>query len=165
VTLSNPESWIGNGSSFNVTFTSGVDNYEVRISKGTDLATAPPPTGAVNVIGVGGQYDTSSPFFDGYQLMPRMSQDIMLLTDTQDISKTDKHSQLLPNPNNGDFIIEANEGMRQIEVYDASQRLVQAGQYQNAERIPITLHSSGLYIVKVIYESGVFEVHRTIVDK
>lgn len=54
----------------------GADSFQVRIIGATNIAGTPIPTGQVNITGCLGQYDTSSPYFSGYQLQPRFLTDI-----------------------------------------------------------------------------------------
>lgn len=75
-TLVNPAQWTGSGSGFNVDVTNGVDTIQVRIDADVDLYNQPAPTGTFNVCGLGGQFDSSSPYDEGYQLLPRYMADI-----------------------------------------------------------------------------------------
>ncbi|MFC2114160.1 lamin tail domain-containing protein [Bacteroidota bacterium] len=75
--LVNPSQWPADGSSANVDVTNGVDTFVVRIDSDTDIDGTPAPSDTFDIIGIGGQYDASSPYFDGYQLFPRYSSDII----------------------------------------------------------------------------------------
>jgi plastocyanin len=69
--------WTGTGSGFNVDITDGVNTYTMRIDNDVDLYNMPAPTFTnFNVTGLGGQFDNSSPFLDGYQLLPRYMEDL-----------------------------------------------------------------------------------------
>jgi len=76
VTLVNPADWDGSGSGFNVEVTDGTNTITVRIDNDVDLFDMPAPTGAFDVTGIGGQFDTDAPYDEGYQLLPRYMQDI-----------------------------------------------------------------------------------------
>ncbi|MCG8332322.1 MAG: plastocyanin/azurin family copper-binding protein [Chitinophagales bacterium] len=76
VSLVDPAQWTGSGSGFNVEVTNGVDVITVRIDNDVDLYSLPAPTGTFDVTGIGGQFDNSSPFDEGYQLLPRYMEDI-----------------------------------------------------------------------------------------
>ena len=75
-TLVNPAQWTGTGSGFNVDVTNGVDTIQVRIDNDVNLYSQPAPTGTFSVCGIGGQFDSSSPYTSGYQLLPRYIADI-----------------------------------------------------------------------------------------
>lgn len=65
----------------NVTVRSASDTtrtYTVRIvANGTNLGGAAPTTPVFNIVGVGGQFDNSSPFTSGYQIFPRAAADVI----------------------------------------------------------------------------------------
>jgi hypothetical protein len=77
-TLVDPTQWTGTGSGFNVDVTNGTDTIEVRIDADVDLYSMPAPVGTFYVCGLGGQFDSSSPYTSGYQLLPRYQADIKL---------------------------------------------------------------------------------------
>jgi len=79
VTLVNPAQWDNAGSN-NIDVTDGTNTWTVRIdSDVVDLNAAPVPTGAFNITGLGGQFDSSDPYLDGYQLLPRYLADLDLI--------------------------------------------------------------------------------------
>lgn len=75
-TLIDTTQWDNSGSGFNVDVTNGTDTIVVRIDNDVDLYNEPAPAGEFDVVGIGGQFDFSSPFTSGYQLLPRSSADI-----------------------------------------------------------------------------------------
>ncbi len=76
VSLVDANDWTGAGSGFNVDVTDGTNTYVVRIDADVDLYAMEAPTGTFSVTGLGGQFDNSSPFDEGYQLLPRYMADI-----------------------------------------------------------------------------------------
>ena len=75
VSLVDPGQWQTSGS-FNVDLTDGTNNYQIRIDSDTDISGMNAPEGVFNVTGLGGQFDNSEPYDEGYQLFPRYVQDI-----------------------------------------------------------------------------------------
>ena len=75
VALADPSQW-ENGGSFNVDLTDGVNSFVVRIDSDVDISGMLPPTGTFDITGLGGQFDNSEPFDEGYQLFPRSVADI-----------------------------------------------------------------------------------------
>ena len=79
-----PNSWpaVPSGSGFTakafrgVAGTTDYQEFDVRIDNDCDLFGAPVPTGKVDVVGMGGQFDSSIPRDSRYQLLPRSSADI-----------------------------------------------------------------------------------------
>jgi DNA/RNA endonuclease YhcR with UshA esterase domain len=76
-TVLDTAAWTNTGSGFNVLVSNGTDTITVRVDNNTDLYNAPVPTGEFDVVGIGGQFDFSSPFTSGYQLLPRSTADIL----------------------------------------------------------------------------------------
>src|SRR5690554_4041042 len=68
VTLVNGETeWTGN-TNFDVT--DGTTTFSVRVPNDASIAGTTIPNGPIRIIGVGKQYDSSSPYDSGYQLFP-----------------------------------------------------------------------------------------------
>lgn len=76
--LSNPASWpsLPGGSGFTVKIKKGSSEIDLRIDNDCDLFGAPAPMGYLNIVGIGGQFDSSIPRNSGYQLLPRSMADI-----------------------------------------------------------------------------------------
>ena len=66
--------WERSGS-FNVEITDGINTYTLRIDADTDISGLNYPTGTFDVSGIATQFDSSSPFDEGYQLLPRFAAD------------------------------------------------------------------------------------------
>ena len=88
--------WLGNGGSFNVTFTNGTTEFVVRIDNDVDLSNMPPPMAPMNITGILGQFDNTRPFNTGYQLFPRYKEDIESITSTKDVGEG--YLKIIPNP-------------------------------------------------------------------
>lgn len=76
VTLVDPTQWPASGSSANVDITNGTDTMTMRIDSDTDIDGSTAPAGMFDVTGLGSQFDFSSPYDEGYQILPRMLTDI-----------------------------------------------------------------------------------------
>lgn len=88
VSVVNPAQWTNMGSGFNVDVTDGTTTYQLRVVRGTDVYGSPVPTGTFRLTGLGGQFDNSSPYFEGYQISPRFLTDIVADTATPGGPKT-----------------------------------------------------------------------------
>ncbi len=73
--LVNPNDWNTSGS-FNIDITDGTNVLTMRIDEDTDFAGMNEPTGTFNVTGLANQFDSSSPYDEGYQIQPRFTGDI-----------------------------------------------------------------------------------------
>ncbi len=81
VSLVDTAQWTNTGSGFNVDFvTENNDTLVMRIQSSTNVYGTPAPTGTFSVIGVGSQFasSSSSPWIDGYQLLPRYLNDFVV---------------------------------------------------------------------------------------
>lgn len=80
VTLVDPADWPSSRTSRNIDFyTAAGDTLTMRIDYDANIY-GNTPTASFDIIGLGGQYDASSPYFDGYQIFPRSSADIVQST-------------------------------------------------------------------------------------
>lgn len=75
-TMVDPTQWGSGSSGYTIDITNGTDTIVMRIDADVDLYGTTAPTGAFDVVGVGGQYDWSAPHDEGYQLLPRYIADI-----------------------------------------------------------------------------------------
>ncbi len=79
VTLVDPSQWDNSGSN-NIDVTDGTSTWTVRIdSDVADLNALPAPISAFNITGIGGQFDSSDPYTEGYQLLPRYAADLEII--------------------------------------------------------------------------------------
>lgn len=98
VTLVDPAQWTNTGSGFNVDVQDLNGNIiAVRIDADVDIFGSPAPQGRFNVTGIGGQFDATNPYLEGYQLLPRYQDDIELITSTQEASWA-ADTRVYPNP-------------------------------------------------------------------
>ncbi|MCH8546905.1 MAG: hypothetical protein LAT54_09230, partial [Cryomorphaceae bacterium] len=79
LSLVSPSQWTGSGTGFNIDVTDGTNVFLARVTSPTTLYNDPAPTTPFDLIGHGGQFSstTSAPFNNGYQLLPRYSEDLI----------------------------------------------------------------------------------------
>ncbi len=123
VTLVDPSQWpTSSGSSVNVDIeTPAGDTLVMRIDSDTDIdGVVPVPTGSFTVTGVGGQFDFSSPHDEGYQILPRFQQDILVSYSTVFINEIGAEQDSLiqdPSDNNYDDWVEIfNPGNDTVDI-------------------------------------------------
>jgi predicted extracellular nuclease len=75
-TMVDPTQWGSGSSGYTIDITNGTDTIVMRIDADVDLYGTTAPTGAFDVVGIGGQYDWSAPHTSGYQILPRYIADI-----------------------------------------------------------------------------------------
>lgn len=73
----NTQAWTVTGSGVNYTLSDGTKEIDVRIDNDVPFAGQPAPGGSFDIVGVMSQYQRSSPYVGGYQLMPRLGSDII----------------------------------------------------------------------------------------
>lgn len=123
------EPWPGDGLSANVEITDdgGTSLLTLRIDSDTDIDGSPEPVWPVNVQGVFSQFDTSPPYDEGYQLLPRSLGDIDVTVGIEPlpggVANGFKLHPNYPNPFNPAttlrFEIPANSGIVTLVVYNA----------------------------------------------
>lgn len=94
--ITNPTFWTNTGSNFTCRIDNGTDTIMLIIDSLSSLYGTPAPMGTFDVIGIGSQFDSSSPYTSGYQLRPRFLSDL-IITSTNDLLDKAK-LKLYPNP-------------------------------------------------------------------
>ena len=74
----------------------------MRIVGTTDIGGNPEPDWPITLVGIGGQYDYSSPYFEGYQIQPRSYSDFIptAIASEDQLIHEYQLSQNYPNPFN-----------------------------------------------------------------
>ncbi|NOX38051.1 MAG: T9SS type A sorting domain-containing protein [Calditrichaeota bacterium] len=75
----NAGNWPAEGSNANISITDGTDTLTLRIDRDTDIDGSPEPDWPIHLVGILGQYDTSSPYTSGYQILPRSTSDLIAI--------------------------------------------------------------------------------------
>ena len=153
VSLADPAQWDPQGSGFNVVVTDGTNNFDVRIDADTDLFAIAAPTGQFNLTGIGGQFDNSSPYSEGYQLLPRYEDDISIGGAAQNIE--DPSLQLYPNPTKHQLTVTSEMDWEAFEIYDMNGKLMMSNPFFEKGIIDIEALSAGNYFIKLINKAGV----------
>ena len=125
VTFVDPSQWLGDGTSFNVTMTNGVNTFTVRIDDNTELASSPIPNGGGGeflVRGIGSQFDPSSPYTQDYEIFPMFVDDIQLI---EGIAANEKESiQFYPNPATDFLIVKSDALIHNILICDVNGKIL-----------------------------------------
>jgi hypothetical protein len=80
--------WPDEGSDANLTVDDGSGPVTLRVDKDTDIDGSPAPEQPFACVGISGQFDNESPYFDGYQILPRGLQDILPDCDPTAVEQT-----------------------------------------------------------------------------
>lgn len=143
----NPAQWPSAGSSASVDITNGVDTVIMRIDSDTDIDGSPVPTGAFDVIGAGSQFDGTSPYDAGYQILPRDTNDIIPGVLVVPCSAPFFSEYIEGSSNNKGFEVynptSANLDLGPYKVYLSGN----GGSFQNEFNLSGTLASGAVYTV------------------
>ena len=150
LTLKDPTQWKGTGESINVTVTDGISEFLMRIDNDCELSTMEAPDYQFNLTGIGGQYDTSSPYLDGYEIFPRYSQDI---EKSSAINEIENSIQVYPNPTSGDlYISDIENTIVSIELLTIHGKLMKRTEF--CEYIDMNEIESGIYLLRIVTPKG-----------
>ncbi len=142
--------WLGNGESFNVEMTNGVENFTIRIDNNTEMSFDLAPMEPLNIVGVASQYDTEALYFDGYQVLPRYWVDF---SEVSSIEENLENILVYPNPvSNEIFISGMPSGKYTYEILNINGRIVKKGVFDTG--INISELKSGTFLL-VVFKEGI----------
>lgn len=146
-----PAEWKGDGTSYNVNVTNGTQTFLLRIDNDCPLSALPAPAAPFNLKGIVGQFDSSNPFDEGYQLFPRNAGDMTPVSSTSDQVLT--KIEFIPTPAIGYTQISGLEGIKEVTIYDLNGRRIQ--HVSISEGLDVSHLPSGIYSVEVKAANGV----------
>ena len=149
MTFVDPSKWPGTSTSgFTVVMSNGTTNFDVRIDNDIDAFALPIPSGTTfNVTGLLGQFDSSSPFTSGYQLLPRYITDFVSVSGVYE-SELDPNVSVYPNPVTQLVTIVTSTTPDYISLYDAKGNLISS--QKNSLTIDMSEFSAGLYFIRLV---------------
>lgn len=154
--VDNAEWTTGTGSSgFNVRAVSDdhpLDTVLVRIDRDVETYNAPVPPQPFDLTGLGGQFDSTSPFTSGYQILPRYNPDISTLVGTKeaDFSAAVKIS---PNPASAMLSIEMKTAFDRVTIISPRGRTVKTLLNPDGlNKVDVSLLPAGTYFIR--FEKG-----------
>lgn len=138
--------WRGDGSSFNIDFmTVNGLVLTIRIDSDTELANSPLPDGLSFVTGIGGQFDSSEPYDEGYQLFPFSSMNFEPYLSVYDNPLS--NLKLYPNPVQNLLFAEADETIEELKVYSLDGKLIVESYNSNSVNVSDLL--TGQYLIDI----------------
>ncbi len=150
---------------FNVDMTNGIDTFTIRIDNDTELYNmeAPNQGGGNYVTGLGGQFDFSNPFTEGYQLLPRYLSDFQILYNTKNQELQTKVS-VFPNPTSNIVFLETAEVIDRIQLNNTLGQMVRVIEQPNLrEQVNVSNLPKGVYTV-TFEKDGLRSVKRLILQ-
>ncbi|GLR18302.1 lamin tail domain-containing protein [Portibacter lacus] len=157
LTVIDPTEWKGDGSTFNVDMETGDGTIvTVRIDADTELAEQSLPGNTLKVTGLGGQFDSSEPYLDGYQLFPRYNDDVVMISGTEELYLDENLVKVYPNPVKSNILFETNIDLEKVVVYNFLGMKVWEGSPAQGV-INATSFTAGQYVLHFITADGVVQ--------
>ena len=150
LTLTNPSQWSSGPGFFEATASDGTNTIEIKVDADIALYNEPAPSGCFDIIGVGIQFDNTSPFLDGYQLQPRYITDVSVCGSVQRLS--DVGVVMHPVPASTMLRLDGVEDFDAIEVVDATGRVVL--RRAAASTIDVAHLDAGVYHLRLTGDAG-----------
>jgi hypothetical protein len=142
-------------SGFNVRAVSDLqpqDTILIRIDHDVETYNSPVPAEPFDLTGIGGQFDNTSPFTSGYQVLPRYNADINTLVGIQEVDLSDEVT-LSPNPAREMLLIEMKTSFDRVTIITAAGRKVKSIENpDNNHSVNVSLLPAGTYFVR--FEKG-----------
>ena len=146
--ITNPTFWTNTGSNFTCRIDNGTDTIMLIIDSLSSLYGTPAPTGTFDVIGIGSQFDSSSPYTSGYQLRPRFLSDL-IITSTNDLLEKAK-IKLFPNPVSNKLQVETAIEFRGASITNQLGQVMETFNLnQGSNEVNMSKYPSGQYFLRL----------------
>ncbi|GEM_PF-2934375 len=145
--LVTPSQWTNMGTGFNVNATNGTTVFQIRIDSDVNLFGQPAPTGKFDLIGIGSQFDNSSPFDSSFQIIPRSAADLLLTTSVLDATLAEG-VKLYPNPVANVLMLENPSGFDRVRISNlAGQQLLEFKNVNTKAEFNVNQLATGIYTI------------------
>ncbi len=126
------------------------DTILIRIDRDVETYNAPVPPQPFNLTGLGGQFDATSPFTSGYQVLPRYDLDISTLVGTVNVDFATKIT-LSPNPVSDMLTIDMQASFDQVTIMSAMGRKIKTlHNPDQTHNVDVSLFPPGTYFVRFV---------------
>lgn len=142
VSLVDPLTWTNNPLGFTTKITDGLQTFDLRIDNDVNVHGTMAPGGLFNVTGLGSQFDANSPYFEGYQIMPRYLKDIELINAVNE--DIEDRTYIYPTLVNEELFISSSMPIEEIEILDAKGNYLSTTSYTNRLRVSL---APGIYFI------------------
>jgi len=143
---------IATGSSgWNVTASGENDSYAVRLDSDAFDEPGVKKGDFVGIKGIGGQFDNSLPYTDGYQIGPRGPGDIDIFVGTKFLPASS--IRMYPNPVSDIMYFETDLLIESVRIFNTSGALIAL---EKDHQLNVSTFLSGVYVVKVYTADGVW---------
>lgn len=160
LTIVDTTQWTGSGSGFNVDVTNGADTVVMRIDNDSPLYTQAVPTASFTVVGLVGQYDSSSPYTEGYSVYPCSLTEISDSTSTGDSTNTVVELNgidfnIYPNPTENilNVVIESTDAF-DVQVINLAGQVILTEKVKGTATIDVSELTAGFYTINFVGNNG-----------
>lgn len=160
LTIVDTAQWTGSGSGFNVDVTNGADTVVMRIDNDSPLYTQAVPTASFTVVGLVGQYDSSSPYTEGYSVYPCSLTEISDSTSTGDSTNTvielnGIDFNIYPNPTENilNVVIESTDAF-DVQVINLAGQVILTEKVKGTATIDVSELTAGFYTINFVGNNG-----------
>ncbi len=156
LTIVEPSQWTNMNTGFDVDVTNGIDTFTMRIDSDTEVFGTSPPAMTFNLTGIGGQFDNSFPFTDDYNIFPRFTSDIEIVTSVMD-PMLEKAIKIFPNPAATTITIEASTEFDELIIANVlGQRQARFTPLNATKVIDISDYHSGIYTFTFVKDKRIW---------
>lgn len=150
--ITNPTQWTGAGPGFTVNVSNGSTTFAMRIDNDVDLYSMSAPTGSFDAIGLGSQFSTAANCAGGYQFLPRFVDDIIPVTNTNQVA-LDQKIRAYPNPATDLVFLQTSLELESVRLLNLQGQ--QLRQYAgNTTQVDLSGLPAGVYFLQVQTELG-----------
>ena len=145
--------WVNDGSSFNYDLMTDLgQTFTVRVDSDTDIAGMDfiAVCSTMIVTGIGGQFDSDTPYDSGYQIFPRYFEDISCITSTNDLLE-DGVITISPNPTRNMLNISTEQNLERLEITNVMGQSVLSQNYNT--QIDVSNLVKGMYMITFYKEN------------
>lgn len=133
------------------------DTITIRIDRDVETYLSAAPPEPFDVTGIGGQFDQSSPYSTGYQIIPRYNNDISSIASGTKQADFSALVSLTPNPVSDVLTLRSEIGFERISIFSANGQLVKTIENPAlTEQINVSNLSMGTYFVRIEKSNGVW---------
>ena len=140
----------------NIDVTDGANVYTLRIDGDTDIPEGAAPQGLFDVTGIGGQYDSSSPYDSGYQLFPCGLASFEPVSTSGISESVPFNVGVFPNPFNNEVEVAFSYGPgSSLIVRDVQGRVVHSQEIKHGDKLSTLDWPNGIYLFT--FEDGLHQ--------
>lgn len=152
LSIVDPTEWTNDGPGFNVNVTNGINTYTMRIDNDSNIFGTDAPDFIFNLTGIGGQFDNSAPFDEGYQILPRYLDDIAMITSV-DYPFVEGGMTVFPNPFSEILTIKTDLDWDRMEVTNLLGQVVYTKNNKANAELNLKSLSTGVYYLTIVNDS------------